>query len=366
MSKIFISYRRSDSEDVAGRIFDYLRQNFRRDQLFKDVDSIPPGEDFRTAITDIVQSCDVAVVIIGRGWLTATNSKGGRRLDDPDDFVRLEVEGALSRKIPVVPVLVGGAEMPPSDALPPSLQPLVFRNAVRVRPDPDFRNDVGRLVRALRGVVKRDRLIGRISRPQLITIIVFFGGALIIVPLIALYRNNGPDPTNTPTPTPAVSAASPQGSVTNQTSPGSKSPSPTPPIPDSVGEETSADDGVKVEPIEDLAVFLKTSEGEHLHYRFTVVGSKPTFTLATSRKLIISSLDFHAPPYEWEWPRSQDAVAPQQNLTLSMSFIAATECTLTIERHDRDHKVLGVLINNRYTSRNPGETYHQTLSVTSN
>lgn len=203
MSKIFISYRRSDSADVTGRIFDYLSQNFSSDQLFKDVDSIPAGADFRTAITDTVQSCDVAVVIIGRGWLTATNSKGVRRLDDPDDFVRLEIEGALKRKIPIIPVLVGGAEMPPPEALPASLQPLVFRNALPVRPDPDFRNDVGRLVRALRGMIKGGTLFDRIKRPtrlQVVSIIFLLISGLVFLPLIRSYfrRNDGEANQNKP------------------------------------------------------------------------------------------------------------------------------------------------------------------------
>ena len=86
MSKIFISYRREDSADVTGRIYDHLCRTFRSEDIFTDVDSIPLGIDFRTFITERVQSCDVAIVIIGKDWLAATNSKGNRRLDDPDDF----------------------------------------------------------------------------------------------------------------------------------------------------------------------------------------------------------------------------------------------------------------------------------------
>jgi TIR domain len=154
MSKIFISYRRSDSADVAGRIFDHLRQHFGRDFLFKDVDSIPAGADFRTVIADTIKSCDVVIVIIGRGWLTAT-SKGARRLDDPEDYVRIEIETALERKITIIPVLVGGAEMPSSDVLPASLQTVAFRNAVSVRPDPDFSHDVRRLISGVPSAIQR-------------------------------------------------------------------------------------------------------------------------------------------------------------------------------------------------------------------
>jgi len=164
MSKIFISYRRVDSADVTGRIYDYLCRTFNSDDIFKDVDSIPPGVDFRTIIRETVESCDVAVVIIGKDWLTTTNSQGNLRLDDPDDFVRLEIEGALKRNIPLIPVLVRGAELPSSKDLPVSLQSLAYRNAIQVRPDPDFKNDVGRLVRALEHVVKDDPLIDRHKR----------------------------------------------------------------------------------------------------------------------------------------------------------------------------------------------------------
>lgn len=164
MSKIFISYRRVDSADVTGRIYDHLCRTFNSDDIFKDVDSIPLGVDFRTIITETVQSCDVAVVIIGKDWLTTINSQGTLRLDDPDDFVRLEVESALKRNIPLIPVLVRGAELPSPGDLPVSLQSLAFRNAIQVRPDPDFKNDVARLVRALEHVVNGEPLTNRHSR----------------------------------------------------------------------------------------------------------------------------------------------------------------------------------------------------------
>lgn len=161
MSKIFISYRRTDSADVTGRMFDRLTRRFARDELFKDVDSIPLGIDFRKSISDAVQSCDVVLAVIGRNWLYAKDSQGNHRLSDPDDFVRVELEAGLERNIPVIPVLVGGADMPEMEALPISLQPLVYRNAISLRPEPDFNADIQRLITALTEILQRKNIIKR-------------------------------------------------------------------------------------------------------------------------------------------------------------------------------------------------------------
>jgi hypothetical protein len=182
MSKIFISYRRSDSPDVTGRIFDYLRQNFSRDDVFRDLDSLPPGADFRAVITEAVQACDVVIVIIGAGWLKAKNKKGALRLSDPNDFVRLEIEGALARKIPIIPVLVGGTKIPAAETLPSSIQPLAFRQAIVVRSDPDFRNDVGQLVRALQRVTTTNTSLDRIRHSGILrTVLIFVGFAIALI-----------------------------------------------------------------------------------------------------------------------------------------------------------------------------------------
>lgn len=145
---IFISYRRLDSADVTGRIYDRLLQRFDRRQVFKDVDSIPLGVDFRTHLGDVVGRCSVLLAVIGPQWL-ATTGPNGRRLDDSADFVRIELEAALSRNIPVIPVLVGGADLPAERDLPPSLAPITFRNGIAVRPDPDFHRDMDRLIAGL-------------------------------------------------------------------------------------------------------------------------------------------------------------------------------------------------------------------------
>ena len=147
MTKIFISYRRDDSADVAGRIYDWLVAHFRPENVFIDVDNIPPGVDFREHLAKSVQQCDVLLVLIGRHWLC--DEQGRRRLDDNDDFVRIEIEAALRRKTLVIPVRLRGVKMPAEVELPDTLSELVFRNAVEIRHE-SFHQDLKRLVEALK------------------------------------------------------------------------------------------------------------------------------------------------------------------------------------------------------------------------
>jgi uncharacterized membrane protein YhaH (DUF805 family) len=130
--RIFISYRRGDSQGAAGRLFDRLLAHFERDQLFIDVDAIEPGVDFAKLLEEQVANCGAFIAVIGPGWLDAKSSSGGRRLDDPNDYVRIEIEAALKRDIRVIPVLVDGASMPPPSALPASLEALSRRNAMEL------------------------------------------------------------------------------------------------------------------------------------------------------------------------------------------------------------------------------------------
>ena len=150
---VFLSYRREDSADVAGRIYDRLAQAFGHDQVFKDVDSIPLGVDFREHLQQMVGRCDVLLAVIGDEWLGAGGSPGSSRLDDPKDFVRIELEGALDRGIPVIPVLVRGAAVPREDQLPSTLSTLTYRSGLAVRADPDFHRDMDRLVEGVRRYV---------------------------------------------------------------------------------------------------------------------------------------------------------------------------------------------------------------------
>ncbi|MEO8308665.1 MAG: TIR domain-containing protein [Pseudomonadota bacterium] len=156
MSGIFISYRRSDNPDAVGRIYDRLIAEFGKARVFKDVDSIPLGQDFRGHLNDIVGGCAAVLAIVGPKWIDIRNEDGKRRLEDPDDFVRIELEAALARSVPVVPVLVGHAPMPGTSQLPSTLSSLAFRQSIEVRPDPDFHNDATRLVSALRAIIDPD------------------------------------------------------------------------------------------------------------------------------------------------------------------------------------------------------------------
>ena len=147
--KVFISYRRADSADVTGRIYDRLMRHFGESAIFKDVESIPLGIDFKEHLEKAVGKCKICLVVIGDKWLDATDSSQNQRLQDPRDFVRIEVETALNRNIPVIPLLVRGAAMPTEETLPPSLGKLAYRNAIPIRPDPDFHRDMDRLIEAI-------------------------------------------------------------------------------------------------------------------------------------------------------------------------------------------------------------------------
>jgi WD40 repeat protein len=146
--RIFISYRREETAYPAGWLYDRLVDHFGQGQVFKDVDSIQLGDDFAEVITAAVARCDVLLALIGDRWLTITGEDGQRRLEDPGDFVRLEIEAALARGIRVIPVLVDGARMPRAGDLPASLAKLVRRQALELSPS-RFDSDTGRLLRVL-------------------------------------------------------------------------------------------------------------------------------------------------------------------------------------------------------------------------
>src|SRR5262245_40723192 len=131
--KIFINYRRDDSIGTAGRLHDRLVQVFGRDRLFMDVDHIPAGEDFVGYLNAQVASCDLFLALIGPEWLNAIDESGRRRLDNPDDFVKIEIAAALARNIRVIPVMIEGARMPKAEEVPDSIKALVRRHAVEVR-----------------------------------------------------------------------------------------------------------------------------------------------------------------------------------------------------------------------------------------
>src|SRR5579884_1329977 len=160
MSRIFISYRREDTAGYNLSLAEPLKRHFGNDQVFMDLDSIRRGLDFRAVIHDAVGSCDALIALIGKNWLTIEDEAGRRRLDNPEDFVRLEVGSALERKdILVIPALVHGAHVPKAAELPDDLKELAYRNAIELR-DSSFAYDVGKLIDTL-----DERLGRRKSRP---------------------------------------------------------------------------------------------------------------------------------------------------------------------------------------------------------
>src|SRR5436190_5056673 len=144
--KIFINYRRGDEPGFAGRLFDRLEQAFKPEQLFMDVDSIAPGHDFVRVLEDQVGQCDVLLAIIGPDWVGAQDGESRRRLDDANDFVRIEIESGLKLGKRVIPVLISNAQMPRPEELPE--KPLARRNAVRLTHE-RFRADAQGLVKVL-------------------------------------------------------------------------------------------------------------------------------------------------------------------------------------------------------------------------
>jgi hypothetical protein len=146
---IFINYRREDTSGHAGRLYDALAARFGDDHVFMDVDAIDPGEDFTQVVEQSVGSCDVLLALIGRSWTKTVDREGRRRLDKPNDWVRVEIQTALEKPdTRVIPTLVQGAEMPSSDELPPPLRKLSHRNAFEIR-DKRWHSDVQRLIQDL-------------------------------------------------------------------------------------------------------------------------------------------------------------------------------------------------------------------------
>jgi TIR domain len=152
MPKILISYRRSDSSAITGRIFDRLSHHYGEDSVFMDVDSIPIGIDFRQHIQEVLLGADVLVAVVGANWL-GRDASGSARLQEKIDPVRVEIETALGRHTPIIPVLVDGAKMPASSDLPPELADFVYLNAAEVATGRDFRTHMTRLIDAIDGLM---------------------------------------------------------------------------------------------------------------------------------------------------------------------------------------------------------------------
>lgn len=149
MPRIFINYRRLDSEGYVGRLFDHLTRHFEPSDVFMDVDSIPPGADFLKFLEDAVAACDIFIAVIGPQWLTINDEAGTRRLDNWNDFVRIEIASALEQGKLVIPVLVGRARMPAPAELPDVLAALSRRNAIELSHQ-RFAYDADKLISAIK------------------------------------------------------------------------------------------------------------------------------------------------------------------------------------------------------------------------
>lgn len=156
MRRIFINYRRQDSEGYVGRLYDHLVQHFPNEAIFMDVDSIPPGADFLKTLEDAVAACDVLIAVIGPQWEIIADETGARRLDQWNDFVRIEIAAAIKQEKLLIPALVGGAKVPNPKGLPEDIAPLSYRNAVELS-HARFTYDVEKLIAAIKEIVPADR-----------------------------------------------------------------------------------------------------------------------------------------------------------------------------------------------------------------
>jgi hypothetical protein len=220
---IFISYRRDDSEGEAGRLFDDLTRAFGNENVFMDVAGILPGADFRQAIENNVASCGVLLAIIGPSWVSITNAAGQRRLDDPNDFVVLEIASALKREVPVIPVLVHEAHMPAPDQLPEALKDFSYRNSVELSHG-RWNSDVQLLIQALASYVTPNPADAQepvhaalpvqlpaphpgpasskpVAKKRGLSLILGIGSAVILAFIALLYFMGGPSKQNTAAPT---------------------------------------------------------------------------------------------------------------------------------------------------------------------
>jgi hypothetical protein len=148
MPRIAISYRRSDSSAITGRIYDRLAAHYGRESVFMDIDNIPFGTDFRAHIQAVLREAEVLIVVIGPQWL-GSDAAGTARMSQESDPVRSEVEAALARNMPLIPVLVDGARMPTSAELPASFNAFAFLNAAEVATGRDFHPHLDRLIAAI-------------------------------------------------------------------------------------------------------------------------------------------------------------------------------------------------------------------------
>jgi TIR domain len=148
MNGIFLSYRRSDSAGDAGRLYERLASRYEAERVFQDIDTIEPGADLAELINGTVEACDVMLVVIGRRWLETEELSGRRRIDEPRDFVHLEIKAALDRGVPILPVLIQGADPLNYQELPEDIALLAQRQPANIT-DNRWHDDVDQLIRLL-------------------------------------------------------------------------------------------------------------------------------------------------------------------------------------------------------------------------
>jgi hypothetical protein len=183
MGGIFISYRREDSAGWTGRLSEQLKARFGAESIFMDIDTIEPGVDFTEAVQKAVGSCDVLLAVIGPEWASSANKSGKLRLEDPNDWVRVEIAAALKRKIRVVPVLVGGASVPTMDFLPDELDPLAHRQ-VHELTDKRWNYDVEQLINTFPTSLRRPWLFPNLQLWRSTPVMI---GALVIAVMLSVW-----------------------------------------------------------------------------------------------------------------------------------------------------------------------------------
>jgi hypothetical protein len=183
MGGIFISYRREDSSGWTGRLAERLKARLGEKSIFMDLDGIELGIDFTIALHKALESCDVLLAMIGPEWVTATDETGKRRLDDPTDWVRTEIATALKRNIRVIPVLVGGADVPTQNQLPDDLDPLAHRQAYELT-DKRWNYDVEQLINAFPTSLRKPWLLPNIQLWQSTPVVM---GVLVITLLLSVW-----------------------------------------------------------------------------------------------------------------------------------------------------------------------------------
>ena len=168
--RIFISYRRSDCQPQANGLYDGLSYRLRGANIFMDIDSIPYGVDFEEHIRAEIEACDVVLVLVGDNWLDPVTDGGERRIDQEGDFVRLEIENALSHpSVKVIPVLVEGARMPTQAELPKSISRLARLNAIELS-DRRWKADLERLAAVVEGLTPQASVEPSTPEPPSITL----------------------------------------------------------------------------------------------------------------------------------------------------------------------------------------------------